>query len=225
MEIKFIEYAVIVVFALLPIANPFSTAPSFIGLTQGYSTSEKVLLAKKACIYMALILLVFLIAGSLLMTFFGITINSLRVAGGLIILFIGFRMLFPEKEQVVSVDQTSNSNNADDIALVPIALPMLSGPGAISVVIGMSAEISAREAGFERVIGYCIVGVGIILTSLICFIVLRMSTRVVDYFGENGISAFTRIMGFFLICIGVEFLLGGMEGVVLRLTSISEIKT
>ena len=216
MELRYVEYVVLVVLALLPIANPFSTAPSFIALSKNSSASEKVRLAKSACIYMAMILIVFLIAGSLLMSFFGITVNSLRIAGGLIILIIGSRMLFPGPAELNNGDVVSGSGELSNFAFVPLALPMLSGPGAISIVIGMSAEVAAREAGFQRIMAYITVGIGILLTALICFLILRVAGKVVDYFGENGISAFTRIMGFFLICIGVEFIAGGMEGMILR---------
>ena len=120
-------------------------------------------------------------------------------------------MLFPPPTSNAEVVE---QRDADDpaIAFTPLAVPMLSGPGSIAVVIGMSAEVAAREIGGDRILGYCSVGLGIILTALICWLVLRASGTVLRFFGTSGIDALTRIMGFFLICIGVEFVAGGISG-------------
>lgn len=211
MFVDLIEYVVVVVLGLLPIANPFSTAPLFIGLTAGLTETARHKIAARACLNMAAILLIFLIAGSLVLAFFGITINGLRMAGGMIIGFIGFRMLFPPPTSNAEVVEQRDADGPA-IAFTPLAVPMLSGPGSIAVVIGMSAEVAAREIGGDRILGYISVGFGIILTALICWLVLRASGTVMRFFGASGIDALTRIMGFFLICIGVEFVAGGVSG-------------
>jgi multiple antibiotic resistance protein len=211
MFVDLIEYVVVVFIGLLPIANPFSTAPLFIGLTSDRTEAARHKIATRACLNMAAILLVFLIAGSLVLSFFGITINGLRVAGGMIIGFIGFRMLFPPPASNADVVE-QHHGDGPDIAFTPLAVPMLSGPGSIAVIIGMSAEVAAREIGSDRIWGYFSVGLGIILTALACWLVLRASGTVLRFFGASGIDALTRIMGFFLICIGVEFVAGGVSG-------------
>jgi len=211
MLIDLVEYVVIVVIGLLPIANPFSTAPLFIGLTAGLTESARHKIAARACLNMIGILLVFLVAGSLVLSFFGITINGLRVAGGMIIGFIGFRMLFPPPTSKAEVVE-QRDGDGPDIAFTPLAVPMLSGPGSIAVIIGMSAEVAAREIGSGRIFGYISVGLGVILTALVCWLVLRASGTVLRFLGASGIDALTRIMGFFLICIGVEFVAGGVSG-------------
>jgi multiple antibiotic resistance protein len=196
-------YVFLVVGTLIPIANPFSTAPMFLSLTANFEKSERKRAAKLSCMYMFLVLVTFLLFGVFILSFFGISLPSLKIAGGLIIGYIGFRMLFPPK---LSGDVQSNANSASDIAFVPLAMPMLSGPGAISVVIAMAADIGQSSTSGELVIGYLTVGCGIAASSIICWMVLNASGKVVKFMGKSGIEAMTKVMSFFLISIGVEFL-------------------
>lgn len=207
------SYLLITFLALLPIANPFSTAPLFIGLTAHLSAQERAAVARQACIYMAAVLLVFLAAGSLVLEFFGIGEDSLRTAGGLVIGFIGFRMLFPPTE-AQQLSKAKGSEGQKSIAFTPLAVPMLSGPGSIAVVIGLSAEVATETLGQGRIASYLFVGLGILLMGVFAWIVLRASAMVVRFLGQSGIDGLTRIMGFFLICIGVEFLAAGIEGLI-----------
>lgn len=207
------EYLVITFLALLPIANPFSAAPLFISLTSNLPSTERSAVAKQTCIYMAAVLLVFLLAGSLVLEFFGISENSLRTAGGLIIGFIGFRMLFPPS-QAQQISEAKGAEANENIAFTPLAVPMLSGPGSIAVVIGLSAEVATESLGEGRIASYLFVGVGIISMAFFAWLVLRASASVVRFLGHSGIDGLTRIMGFFLICIGVEFLAAGIEGLI-----------
>ena len=127
---------VLTVVALLPIANPFSTAPLFLSLTSRMSAAERLSQARRAAIYMAAILVVFFLAGTLIMRFFGISLPGIRIAGGLIIAVVGFRALFGTTN---TDDQSASKTQHLDVALTPIAMPSLSGPGSISVVITMSS--------------------------------------------------------------------------------------
>jgi multiple antibiotic resistance protein len=208
------EYFLITFLALLPITNPFSTAPLFISLTSNLSAGARAVVAKQACTYMGAVLLVFLLAGSVVLEFFGISENGLRTAGGLIIGFIGFRMLFPPSTS----HQISNVKDVEveeKIAFTPLAVPMLSGPGSIAVVIGLSAEVKTELLGDGRILSYAFVGLGIILMAIFSWLVLRASGSVVRFLGHSGIDGLNRIMGFFLICIGLEFLANGLYGFVL----------
>ena len=155
---------------------------------------------------MAVVLLVFLAAGSLVLEFFGIGEDSLRTAGGLVIGFIGFRMLFPPTE-AQQLSTAKGSEGQKSIAFTPLAVPLLSGPGSIAVVIGLSL-------GEGRIASYIFVGLGILLMAAFAWMVLRASAMVVRFLGQSGIDGLTRIMGFFLICIGVEFLAAGIEGLI-----------
>ncbi len=203
-------YVTMVVVGIVPIVNPFSTAPAFIAMTSHVTGDERRQTATLACAYMSGLLLVFLLLGTMIMQFFGISLQSLRIAGGLVIAYMGFRMLFPP-EVHASAPTTSSNRDPRSLAFTPLALPMLAGPGSISVVLGMAAKVSEQELLAHKLAGYSVVAVGILLSSFICWLVLWSSGAVVRFLGKNGIDATTKLMGFLLICIGMEFVLSGAE--------------
>ncbi len=189
---------------LLPIANPFSTAVVFVSLTSYRSDVQKRKIARMTCIYMTGILLVFLMAGVLIMKFFGISLPGVRIAGGLIVTGIGFGMMRPGKEEKSSIAQEAEED-VNDIAFTPLAMPMLSGPGSIAVTIGMAAETT-------KIVDYIAISIGIMLVAAISYAVLRYSTTVVRFLGKTGMIALNRIMGFILICVGIQFIVNGVYG-------------
>ena len=208
LALDLVGYVFIVVLGIVPIVNPFSTAPVFISMTAHVSSKERHMTATMACLYMGLLLLVFLFIGALILQFFGISLKSLRLAGGLVIAYIGFRMLFPS-EQVNPPENDEPKHDPRQLAFTPLALPMLCGPGSISVVLAMATQLSANEAMLNKIVGYVVVAIGIILSAFICWLVLWSSGSVVRFLGKSGIEAITKLMGFLLICIGMEFVLSG----------------
>ncbi len=172
--LEFFGYISLVVLGIVPIVNPFSTAPIFISMTANMSGSQRRKTATLSCFYMALLLLVFLLLGTLILQFFGISLKSLRLAGGLVIAYMGFRMLFPG-DQLNNAGGTEPTGDPQAIAFTPLAMPMLAGPGSISVVLAMAAKVSEVELITERIWGYVVVGIGIIISSAICWAVLWSS--------------------------------------------------
>ncbi len=200
----------LVIAGIIPIANPFSTAPVFTTMTSGFDQHARHRTAKLACIYMAVMLIVFFFAGVIILQFFGISLQALRIAGGLIIAYMGFRMLFPTEGPAET--EGTLATNPQSVAFVPLALPMLSGPGSITVVISMATEVAqGNESITRRLLDYAVVGLGIVLSAFICWLVLHSAGRVVRFLGETGILALTRIMGFLLVCIGCQFVLSSFE--------------
>jgi multiple antibiotic resistance protein len=191
--------ALVTFVAILPIANPFSTAVVFLTITEGFSEERRLQQAWLACVYMAAVLIVFLVAGALIMEFFGISIPGLRIAGGLIVARVGFGMLSPEPEKQVSRESAEEAVGMRDVAFTPLAMPMLSGPGSIAVTIGMAAEA-------EGIGAHIATAVGIALVAIVSFFVLRASERVVGFMGVTGMQAMSRIMGFLLVCVGIQFI-------------------
>ncbi len=188
--------------SLLPIVNPFSVAVTFISLSKDMDDGKRRRQALLASVYMSAILIVFLIAGVLIMKFFGISLPGIRIAGGIIITYIGFRMLNPEQRDPQL--QGAGAKSADeDIAFTPIAMPMLSGPGAIAVTVGMAANAGSRME-------YAAESLGILVVATITFILLRIAGGVKRLLGNYGVTILTRIMGFLLICIGVQFVMLGI---------------
>ena len=208
--IIFFDDLILIVGGLLPIANPFSTAPLFMTLTQHLSPKDQIHQANWACGYMAIILITFLMFGALIISFFGISIPGIRIAGGLIIMFLGFRMLFPHEREITE-DTEKEERRKTDFAFSPLAMPMLSGPGSIAVILSYSARIQKMPNDPNKLLAIVAAIFGILLTAIICWLVLRASRTVVPYLGSARIDAITKILGFILICIGVQFLGNGIK--------------
>ena len=179
---------------LFPIVNPFSTAVVFLAITANLTDAERQRQALLACCYATGVLLVFLFGGSLLINFFGISMPALRLAGGLIVARVGFGMLSPPDPE----DDPAQGTRRADVAFTPLAVPMLSGPGSIAVTIGMAA-------GADSLAEYAAIAAGIAMVVAVSYAVLSSARAVKRGLGEQGLDALTRIMGFLLVCIGVQF--------------------
>jgi multiple antibiotic resistance protein len=208
--IESLTYILSTLGALLPIVNPISAAPMVVSITIDLSAVERTRQIRRACVYMFFILTAFLVAGGLIMNFLGISIPGLRIAGGLVISFIGFRMLFPE-QQAMTAPEKAEAITKHDISFTPLAMPSLAGPGSIAVVIGMST--TAQQSN-HAIVRHLLIAAGIAITALICFVVLRAATKLATLLGTNGVNAVARIMGFLLICIGVQFAINGVLDIV-----------
>jgi len=189
--------------ALLPIANPFSTAPVFVAVTRGFGEVRRNQQARLATIYMSSVLLGALFAGALILEFFGITVPVMRIAGGLIISRIGFGMVNPQPEKQMSDENRAEAKEMEDIAFTPIAMPLLSGPGSIAVTISMATTV-------ERTVDYMAIAIGILLVAIFCWLVLRSSAYIVEKISSTGMDVLTRLMGFILVCIGIQFVVTGI---------------
>jgi multiple antibiotic resistance protein len=201
-----IMYVLSTVGALLPIVNPLSAVGLVVSITANLTQEERTEQIRRACIYMFFILTAFLVAGGLIMSFFGISIPGLRIAGGMIVSYLGFRMLFPDTA-VISRQEQAEAAHKQDVSFTPLAMPSLSGPGSIAVVIGVSTTAQQSE---HVIVNHILVAIGIAITAFISYIVLRAATRLDRLLGATGMNAVARIMGFLLICIGVQFVINGV---------------
>lgn len=196
--------------ALLPIVNPLSAVGMVVAITANLNEQERTEQIRRACIYMFFILTAFLVAGGLIMNFFGISIPGLRIAGGLIVSYLGFRMLFPEPAPISRQEQMEAAAK-EDVSFTPLAMPGLSGPGSIAVVIGLSA--SAQQSS-HVVVSHILIALGIAVVGVISYVTLRAATRLSKVLGVAGMNAMARIMGFLLVCIGVQFIINGILDVI-----------
>src|SRR4051794_23340668 len=176
-----VQYLILVIGTLLSIMNPFSTAPLFIALSSGRTIEDRNRQAMLACIYSFCILATFLLAGRAIIQFFGISLPGIRVAGGLLIAVLGFRMVFGSSEGRVTGERQSNG----DIAFTPLAMPSLSGPGSISVVLTITSEVPTGML----LNGHVVVIVGIAITCALAWVVLRLSGALVKLIGRVGVDA------------------------------------
>lgn len=205
-DITGLLFTVLVTFVtLLPIINPVSTAVLFLSISSHLSNEERNHQIILACIYMTVILVAFLLAGHFIMIIFGISLPGIGIAGGMIIGFLGFRMLFPGKEDITQ-EGKQEALQKSNISFSPLAMPSLSGPGAIATVITMSSSIDGRH-GYDKVFAFTGVILAIVITAIITWLVLRSAGFMRRILGVNGVDSLSRIMGFLLVCIGIQFVI------------------
>lgn len=203
---------------LLPLANPLTTVALFLGLAGDMNYQERNRQSQKACVYVFLIMTVAYYAGNAVMDTFGISIPGLRIAGGLIVAFIGFRMLFPQQQAGHSVEakcklDEMNEHSSVNIAFVPLAMPGTAGPGTIAMIISTGSAIHSGTDFPSWVITVAPV-VTFLTISLILWACLRGSGTIMRLVGKGGIEAISRLMGFLLVCMGVQFMINGILEVV-----------
>jgi len=193
--------------SMLTITNPLSKIPLFLSLTTGMDSHASYQQARKACIYAFTILVVSLFAGVFILEGFGISYGALRIAGGLTVAVLGYRMLFQSQDASKPAPHIAKR----EIAFFPLALPGISGPGAIAVVIGISTEIAELRSGVQQVLAYSGTVSSIVLTCFLIWLLLRSAQYVSKIIGEAGMEAMSRLMGFLLVCIGVQFIGSGVR--------------
>ncbi|MEM6600078.1 MAG: MarC family NAAT transporter [Verrucomicrobiota bacterium] len=206
---EFSHLVLITIAALFPITNPLGNAAIFLSITDGQTDTQRRLQAWRAAIYMFLILEVFFLGGAWIMSFFGLSLPGIKIAGGLIITKFGFNLLNPQTGHTHTPEEHREARDSKDVSFSPLAMPLLAGPGAIAAVMGVTAQISSGS-----MLSYLAVTLGIGSSVLICWIVLREAPWLMKFLGVNGANALTKIMGFLLLCIGVQFLINGIVGVV-----------
>ncbi|MDO7876303.1 MarC family protein [Hymenobacter sp. ASUV-10] len=182
---------------LFSIVNPFGAMPVFLTLTSHDTGSERLSTALRACLYMVAILSVAYLGGQYILNFFGINIQHLRIAGGVLLMRSAFDLLTPgANRDRVGPDALEESKTKDDISFTPLAMPMLSGPGSMAICIGL-----IRPTYVDKIMTIA----GFALVALASFIVLASSLRLTRVLGKPGMAALARIMGFITLAIGVNF--------------------
>jgi len=187
--------------ALFSIVDPLLAVPVFVSLTERDTREQRIKTARKASTYVFWILLICFIAGGLILKFFGISIEGLRIAGGLMIIGSAIDML--EKKDRLLPQEQIESAEKEDIAFSPLAMPILSGPGAIAVLIGMTTDA-------KNILHYVLILFTIYLVALSCFIMMRLAHEISHRMGNTMMKSFTRIMGFVLLCVGVQYIVNGV---------------
>ena len=164
--------------------------------------------AKNAVTYAAILLFIFAFAGSAILNYLGIEIYSLRIAGGILLAFVGLDMT--RRGQQFGESPPGKEQKAD-LALVPLAMPSLSGPGAITVII-VSMKNLTIDFKLPWIYAIIIAIIAIILTMLITYTIFLGSTFVIKALGKKGMDAFTRVMGLLTVAIAVQFMFLAIEG-------------
>ena len=195
------ELFIYVFAALFSVINPLGTVPIFVGLTEDHSRSERSKISLFTSVNVLLILIISFFTGRYILQFFGISIESLRIAGGLIIVSSGFALLtgsFSKHKGMEKKGVKDDVEHRDAISMTPLAIPMLAGPGSISLLISLYEEYSASQ----RLLAV----LAILAVCLATFLMLRCSHYIVGLLGASEINAISRIIGFIVIAIGIEYI-------------------
>lgn len=195
--------------ALFSVLNPIGTVPIFVGLTQDDSTAERSRISLWTAINVFIILLISFFIGQYVLTFFGISIDALRIAGGIVIANSGFSLLSGQmnKKRGINKKVENDAQKRNDIALTPLAIPMLAGPGSISLLIAFHQE---HQSTSEIIIAI----LAILATGIVIFLILRSAHYLARFLGASGIVAISRIIGFIVIAIGIQYIVSSIINII-----------
>ena len=196
-----VMYSVETLVALIPIANPIGAAPIFYSLTEADTERYRRRQARLTSLNVIWLLAAFFLVGKFILSFFGISLGVLRVAGGLLVGHTAWEMV--TARQRLNANEHQEAQDKDDISFTPMAIPLISGPGAIGVVIGMSERTT-------EVAAYLGCLLGIVLLGLMLYLCLLLGEPFAKRAGSNGLGALNRVLGFFILAIAVQFMADGV---------------
>lgn len=200
---ELIAYGLLVFTSFFTLVNPIGAMPIFLSLTSQIEQKERVHTARKALFAAFMIIIVFAFAGQFLFRFFSIGVDAFRIAGGAIFFVMGFDMLNARLSKIKVKDEEVQQY-VSNIAITPLAIPILCGPGAITnaIVLMEDAKTIAMKITFV---------VSVIVVLGVAFIILASSSRLVKWLGQTGINVMMRLMGLIIMVIAVEFFFAGMR--------------
>ncbi len=195
--------------ALFSVLNPIGTIPIFVGMTQSYNKKERFRVSLWTSINVLIILVIVFFCGEYVMGFFGISIDALRIAGGIVIATSGFALLTGKfgKRNGLTKKVEQETEKRPEIALTPLAIPILAGPGAISLLIAFHHE---HHTSNDVIIALS----ALLAVVIVIFAMLRSAHFIANMLGDSGIVAFSRIIGFIVIAIGVQYIVAALLDIV-----------
>ncbi|MBR9990385.1 MAG: MarC family protein [Gemmatimonadetes bacterium] len=208
-----LQFAILSFTSLLAIVNPLGAIPLYVALTAQYTKEQRRATLRRAITTGFGVLIVFALAGTYILEFFGITRQAFQVAGGILFFAVGWDMLQARRSRVKTTEEEeSESTHRDDVGIIPLGLPTLAGPGAITTVIALNGQ--ARS-----VLDSAAVYVAIVLVLAICWLTLTAAPMLTRRMGQTGMNVMTRLMGLLVMVIGAQFVINGATTVVLEIIS------
>ena len=208
-----LEFAIVSFSLIFFIVDPLGNVPFFLALTEGASGEERKKTAFRASLATFFILLFFAFAGEWILRLLRVTISSFQIAGGVLIFIIAISMLQARRSRARSTPEEEHDRlREEDVSIFPLAIPMMSGPAAITTVMVL---VNLSKSFIQR----ALVILAITLTSLACYFILRESWRLLRVLRQTGINVLSRLMGLLLAVIAVQFVVDGIKAVILEITS------
>lgn len=199
--------SITVFLAFFAVMNPIANAAAFIGLTAGVESAERRRIARKSVIAAFFIILFFCVLGKAIFELFGLTLPAFRITGGILIFLIGFHMLHGQSSRIHHPEKAAEPADEDDggnVAISPLAIPILAGPGTIATALNYSATGSYVE-GAITVVAFSVL-------CVITYVAFLSGDRLVRVLGDSGMDVVTRLMGLILAVVGTQMLIEGLRG-------------
>ncbi|MDE1822222.1 MAG: NAAT family transporter [Euryarchaeota archaeon] len=203
-ELGFLLAAAASIFATV---DPIGTLPFFVALSEGFDEADKRVILKRAVATCGVTLVVFLVAGRFLFAAFGFTLWAMEISGGILLFLIAYDMLHGEVgKKIPPADREDAIRRRDELAIAPLGIPLLAGPGAIATVM-----VYVGNSGGD-VIDLAGLFVAVIAVTLASWAILHFGQGIFRYLGRVGITAIIRVMGLLLAAVGVQFIINGVVG-------------
>jgi multiple antibiotic resistance protein len=210
-----IGQALTVFMGFFAIMNPVANTPVFLGLTADDDAETRRKVAAKALVVSAIIIVVFCAVGKIIFTLFGITLSAFRITGGLLVGLVGFHMLqgggHSNVQHPSDEDKRKSREAALEVAITPLAMPILAGPGTIATAMNYASAGTVAE--------FVVTVTAFVILCGITYLFFVSGERMVRYIGDNGLKVITRLMGLILAVIGVQMLIHGVGGAVSAYTA------
>ena len=200
----YIQFGTVAFTSLLAILNPLSMLPMYVALTASFDKARRAATVRRAVLTAFIVMVAFALAGRYILRFFGITTHAFQIAGGIIFFAIGWDMLHARRSRVKTTEEEETEvASRDDIAIIPLGLPSLAGPGTITTVIALDSQAATLTETAS-------IYVAILLVSLIAWAILSAAPVVVRRLGQTGMNVFTRVMGLLVMVVGAQFVINGV---------------
>jgi MarC family membrane protein len=197
-----LEFAIIVFTSFFTLINPLGVMPVFMSMTTDFEARRRRNTAIKATIFSFFILLIFALTGQIIFKFFSISVESLRIVGGIIFFMMGYDMLQARLVRT-KMDEKEEINYANDIAITPLSIPMICGPGAITNSIVLMEDASSLSHKIILI-------AGLVIVLLLTLLLLLSAGKIIKFLGETGNKIMLRLMGLIVMVIAVEFFFSGL---------------
>lgn len=198
---------------LLAVINPLEAMPVFLHLTEGQADGPRNAIARRSCLYALALMVFFLVFGTLLLRIFEVPLPMVRIVGGVVLMRIGFELFMPSSGASLLAPRRVGDNT--DIAFVPLAMPIMFGPGAIATVLGMTSLVRQDHFAIGPFAAIC---VAMPMTMLVTYFFLARSNHILKRIGPLGLDAATRIVGFLVAAMGVGLIFHGLKEAILTVS-------
>lgn len=200
----YVRFSLLALSSIFFLVDPFAALPTFLAITQGVDSAHRRRIALKGSLTALIILSSFAFAGEAIFRLFGITLPAFEIAGGIILLLIGLDMLQAKRSPTQeAAGDTVAAAQKEDAGIVPLGVPMLAGPGAITSVMVLVGQV---KSGWQM----AAILISIAITAGVCYLVLGHSDRVARVLGDTGIRILVRIMGLLLVALAAQYFVNGL---------------